>query len=354
MLANGYLDHSVQKAFMNKTSGCIEHQAKLAAILRDAHNKHKSLAVCWLDLANAYGSVHHSLINFSLAHYHAPPSFSGLVQSLYQGLSASVMTREWSTPPIPLKIGVYQGDPLSIVIFNTVINTLVDTLKTYKGQGYLLAPNHQINLLQYADDTCILANSPATCLFLLQKTDLCLNWSGMKAKVPKFHSLAFHSSTGVLVDPGLELSGQSIPFTGSRFLGMTVEVPQDKAGARKKLLQKLDSMLQAVDKIPLTRQQKLKLYKLAICPRLTWLLTVEEYSITWIEKEIEGRATRFLKKWAGLTRSANVHILYLPQRNGGLNLPSLTSIYKRLQVSKACQLLISANPTVRRMAEPPF
>jgi len=78
---------------------------------------------------------------------------------------------------------------------------------------------------------------------------------------------------------------------------------------------------------------------------------VEEYSITWIEKEIEGRATSFLKKWAGLTRSANVHILYLPQRNGGLNLPSLTSIYKRLQVSKACQLLTSADPTVRRIAE---
>ena len=49
-------------------------------------------------------------------------------------------------------------------------------------------------------------------------------------------------------------------------------------------------------------------------------------------------------------RSANVQILYLPQRNG-LNLSSLTSIYKRLQVSKACQLLTSADPTVRRIAE---
>ena len=106
MLANGYLDRSIQKAFMNKTSGCIEHHAKLAAILRDARSKHKSLAVCWLDLANAYGSVHHSLIDFSLARYYAPPTFSGLVRSLYQGLSASFMTREWSTPSIPLKTGV--------------------------------------------------------------------------------------------------------------------------------------------------------------------------------------------------------------------------------------------------------
>ena len=40
--------------------------------LQDARKKHKSLAISWLDL------VHHSLIDFSLRHYHAPlpPSLS--------------------------------------------------------------------------------------------------------------------------------------------------------------------------------------------------------------------------------------------------------------------------------------
>ena len=74
MTTNGYLDKSVQKAFMKATPGCIEHQSKLAAILAEARKAHKSLAVCWLDLANAYGSVHHSLIQFSVQHYHAPLS----------------------------------------------------------------------------------------------------------------------------------------------------------------------------------------------------------------------------------------------------------------------------------------
>ena len=81
---------------------------------------HKSLAVCWLDLANAYGSVHHSLINFSLRHYHAPPQFLAILQSLYSGLSAKILTAEWETPVISLEKGVYQGDPLSVVIFNTI------------------------------------------------------------------------------------------------------------------------------------------------------------------------------------------------------------------------------------------
>ena len=58
ILANRYLDPSLQKAFMPTVSGCTEHQFKLSSILHEAQCKHKTLAVCWLDLANAYGSVH--------------------------------------------------------------------------------------------------------------------------------------------------------------------------------------------------------------------------------------------------------------------------------------------------------
>ena len=86
MTGNGFLNCSIQKAFMSATPGCVEHHCKLAAILAETRKKHKSLAVCWLDLANAYGSVHHSLIQFSVKHYHAPPKFSQILQSLYSGL----------------------------------------------------------------------------------------------------------------------------------------------------------------------------------------------------------------------------------------------------------------------------
>ena len=105
MVTNRYLDRSVQKA--SKTPGCIEDHLKLATVIRDARKKHKSLAVCWLDLANAYGSVHHSLISFSLQYYHAPPQFLQLIQAFYSNLSAIFTTSQWSTPPVPLMIGVY-------------------------------------------------------------------------------------------------------------------------------------------------------------------------------------------------------------------------------------------------------
>ena len=101
----------------------------------------------------------------------------------------------------------------------------------------------------------------------------------------------------------------------------------------------------------MTRHQKLKLFKLGICPRLNWLLTIYEYPLTWIERELDSMTARFLKKWAGLAKSATTSLLYLPQHDGGLNLPSPSSLYQRLHVSRQCQLLTSADPTVRFIAE---
>ena len=256
-------------------------------------------------------------------------------------------------------IGVYQGDPLSVVVFNTVINTLVDTLQMRNDLGYTLSDSHhRINLLQYADDTCVIADSPAACQHQLKMVDQWLGWSGMKAKVPKCHSLAIQGSTGHTINPQLSLSGQTLPFVGNgtiKFLGLPIQIPHNPSTARSNIKQALNRMLlQAVDKCPVTRRQKLKLYKLGICRRLNWTLTIHEFPLTWIEREMEAMATRFLKKWAGLAKSANPNLLYLPQIDGGLNLSSLSSLYKRLQVSRQCQLLTSADPCVRRIAEKAF
>ncbi len=92
--------------------------------------------------------------------------------------------------------------------------------------GYSLTPNHQINLLQYADDMCLVANGPAACQHLFDTTSEWLQWSGMRAEVPKCHSLAIHSSSSRLVDPQLTVNGQPIPFIGNnsiKFLGMRVD-----------------------------------------------------------------------------------------------------------------------------------
>ena len=107
-------------------------------------------------------------------------------------------------------------------------------------------------------------------------------------------------------------------------------------------------MLDSVNSCPLTRGQKLKVYRAGICPRLSWLLTIEALPISWVEKKLDALVTLYLKKWAGLARPANSAILYLPHKMGGLNLPLISVLYK---VAKQSQLLTSSDHCVRQMAE---
>ena len=131
------------------TPVCSEQYLKLASpySLMQGRRINLWLVVAWLDLANAYGGVAHSLIDFTLHHYHAPSHFCNIVASLYPELSASITTT-WTTPSSSLSIGVYQGDPLSGIIFNTEIKTLIATLKLRKDLDSSIPPSHPVPAIQ--------------------------------------------------------------------------------------------------------------------------------------------------------------------------------------------------------------
>lgn len=301
-------------------------------------------------MANAYGSVHHDLIRFSLNYYHAPSKLVNKVSNFYSDLRASISTPNGRTKAIPLEIGLYQGDPLSVTIFNTVMNTYLDGLKDLRSLGYKFSNSiRMLYVLQYADDTCLVTDGPASCRAMLDFTDKWLNWSLMKAKVSKCQALAIAASTGSVYDPDLSVAGGKIPFAGSRpvrFLGGTIQVPRNYASARDAIKGKLETLLERVDAVSVTRKQKLKLYRLGVCPRLSWDLTITEFSVSWLEKTLDSMVTRYLKKWAGLARPADPARLYLPQANGGFNLPLPSTLYQKLQVGKASLLITSRDAGV--------
>ena len=186
-------------------NGCSTHKVSLEMLLGE--DQHSGGGV-WLlqlvvdgDKGLQGGSVHHQLIRFALGHYHAPTKLTNSVSGLYSGLGATVTANGWATPVIPLQIGVYQGDPFSVVIFNTVMCTLSDALKPLQSLGYSFSQSrHTVNQLQYADDTCLIGDGPASCQRLLHSVEKWLQWTGMKAKVPKCHSLGIQASSGLLRD----------------------------------------------------------------------------------------------------------------------------------------------------------
>ena len=69
----------------------------------------RSLVITLLDLKNAFGEVHHNLIQTALDYHHIPDHIKSLVKSHYTDLKTSILTNEFRTPFISVGRGVLQG-----------------------------------------------------------------------------------------------------------------------------------------------------------------------------------------------------------------------------------------------------
>ena len=140
---------------------------------------------------------------------------------------------------------------------------MVNTILTRRNVGYSISENTSVTLMQYADNTCLIAKSPAADKQLLLLVDKWFSWLGMKAKVQKCYSLGLKASAGKLLDPGLSISGQQIHFASEaiKFLGRSFEVPHNISRVKEAISSRLLDMLKSIDTCALTRGQKLKIYR---------------------------------------------------------------------------------------------
>lgn len=76
----------------------------------------------FLDLRNAFGSVCHQYLFDVLQYLKLPEAIISYVTSCYSQLSAYVSTDNWNTTIFRIHRGVFQGDPLSPLLFNLAIN----------------------------------------------------------------------------------------------------------------------------------------------------------------------------------------------------------------------------------------
>ena len=70
--SKNYIETNIQKGFVNGISGTFEHTCHLAHEINNARKSPQSLIVTLLDLSNAFGKVHHNLIDCVLEHHHVP------------------------------------------------------------------------------------------------------------------------------------------------------------------------------------------------------------------------------------------------------------------------------------------
>lgn len=126
---------SVQKGGIPGFSGCLEPTRILSQLIWEAKKSKGNLAVVWLDLANAYGSIPHGLVNAALENYHIPHHISGMITSYFGGFKlqfqAALFTTEWQD----LEKGIITSCTISPILFIMGMNLLITAAgKESRGQ----------------------------------------------------------------------------------------------------------------------------------------------------------------------------------------------------------------------------
>ena len=311
MIKNGFIARNIQKGFLFGISGCIEHTFALFEALRDAKQSYRQIVITWLDLANAYGSVRHNLIQFALNWYHVPKDIQQLIFDYYEKLAAMIITNEWSTGFFLFDIGLFQGCVLSTILFNCVFQLLLDFLQPQKMLGYKFKNPSQVSTFTkaYADDLTLLTCNAADNQFALNLTNFWLQWTQtMKVKPRTCVSLGlkvFHkdsqsekfipvkNTSYSPFNPNLTIDGQNIqfildpsqedPFKAShfKFLGRWIHPLAKEKHIKIKIRASFTEKMSRINESLVNGYMKLWLYQFYALAHLSWPFIVFELDRTF-------------------------------------------------------------------------
>ena len=380
MVKNNYIPMSTQKGFLAGMPGCLEHAFMLSEALRNAKEHQRQIVVTWIDLANAYGSVRHNLIQFALHWYHVPGLIRELIMDYYDKLMAKVISKKWSTGFFLFDIGLFQGCVLSTILFDCVFQLLLDFLKPLDEKlGYTFKGLPLCSMRKaYADDLALITKSPESNQVICDRTVFFLEWTGTmkakprkcisfglrqfdpRAKNPRLPFVRYSQTKYSAFDPLIKIDGKLINFIVDRskkteflqehfkFLGKWIHVLLREDKIKEYILKRFMEDVELLENSKINGFMKLWIYQFYILARLSWPFLVQDFCLSFAEN-LEKSMRAKLKRWAGIYKSADVGILFRSRKDFGLGLTSISMHFKRMQFIKCSLLEHSPDNDVRQM-----
>ena len=134
------------------------------------------------------------------------------------------------------------------------------------------------------------------------------------------------------------------------YLGKIFNFSMKHEEAKDALSTKLRSLLDVTNSLQISVQTKLKILKEYITSQISFELKTYSFSKTWIEKELDSTANRYIEDWLKLPICACVEeFKSLPKHSCGLNIQSFTFIHDKLWLSKRYNLKHNTSPEIQQI-----
>lgn len=210
LLRNNYIDPSVQKGGIPGVPGCLEHTGVVTHLIREAHENRGDLAVLWLDLTNAYGSIPHKLVEHALHLHHVPSKIKDLILDYYANFRLRVTSGAVTSGWHRLGKGIITGCTISVTLFALAMNMVVKAAEVECRGPLTRSGVRQPPIRAYMDDLTIRTSSVPGCRWILQGLERLISWARMSFKPSKSRSMVLKK--GKVTDKfRFSISGTIIP-----------------------------------------------------------------------------------------------------------------------------------------------
>uniref|UniRef100_L7M1A0 Putative tick transposon n=1 Tax=Rhipicephalus pulchellus TaxID=72859 RepID=L7M1A0_RHIPC len=332
-----------QRAFI-PADGCAENVMLLQTIMNEAKHSLVPLAMASVDVAKAFDRVTHQAIVHGLRCKGVSDEFCDYIADYYS-MATTVLGMNGKTLLVHPTRGVRQGDPLSPLLFNLVL----DKFLQHQGDAISFRSGGvSASAMAFADDIILTAGTPGGLQSQLDSLHTYLQERGLDVNASKSRTLTIIPSgkekkAKIVTDRVYTIGGQPIEATTCtatwKYLGIQFQgVHATNDTVRKDLA----ALLHRLAKAPLKPQQRLVALRFYLIPRLIHRLVLGPTSAKML-LGLDRMIRSAVRHWINLPHDVPLGFLYAPIPVGGLGILCLRTTIPGMRIKRLKSLLHSSH-----------
>lgn len=319
-----------QKANTN-ADGTAENLLLLKAILEDAQHEKRELHLVSIDIRKAFDSVSHCSVLETFKDIGCPAPFVQYMKHVYDN-AATHLQYKGQSRKVPILTGVLQGDPLSPIGFNYLMDRPIKALR--EDIGYTLQ-GQAINCMAYADDVILVAKTKAGMQHNLDILTAELGRLGLEINPGKSFALSMipngkEHKVCLQTQPQFTVNQDCLRQIGPsdtwKYLGVHFKGAQVQ-GIKPELIVGLSRIMNA----PVKPQQKCLLLRNYFLTKYQHQMVLGRVT-THVLETLDRLVRTQVKAWLHLR--PDVPNAYIHARHGGLSIPCLSLDIPRMRLER--------------------
>ncbi|KXZ75771.1 hypothetical protein TcasGA2_TC031700 [Tribolium castaneum] len=336
---------SSQRGF-TEIDGTLANALILHEYLQYRRQTGRTYQVVSLDVRKAFDTVSHCSVSRALGRFGIPSVIREYILATF-GAQTTIKCGTVTTRPIRMLRGVRQGDPLSPVLFNLVMDELLEKVNE-KYEGGSLQSGERCAIMAFADDLILIADRDQDVPAMLDDVSTFLERRGMSVNPAKCRALIAGA-----------VSGRSVVRTGSSYKIHNTPIPNVDAldafkylglefghkGVERPTIHNLSVWLNNLRRAPLKPDQKCLFIRQYVIPRLLYGMQNPQVT-SKVLREADRLIRRHLKTYYHLNVHTPDSLIHASVRDGGLGIMELRKAIPRIFLGRLVKLLNKNNDSV--------